>query len=78
MLLVGITRHIQLVVVGSLVVETRRFQLASAIGENVVVEMNQMPELESKSTLGSLTLSVFKLVVHAVVFRLVWAAPVIL
>ena len=78
MLLVGITRQSQLVVVGSLLVETRRFQLASGIGEKVVVEMNQVPEPESNSTLGSLTLSVFELVVQAVVFRLVWAAPVML
>ena len=76
--LVGMTRQNQLVVVGSLLVENRRFQLASVIGEKVVDEMNQMPELESKSTRGSLTLSVFVLVVQAAVFRLVWATPVIL
>ena len=77
-MLVGITRQNQLVVVGSLLVENRRFQLASAMGEKVVVEMNQMPEFESNSTLGSLTLSVDELVVQAVVFRLFWATPVIL
>ena len=76
--LVGMTRQNQLVVVGSLLVENRRFQLASVIGEKVVDEMNQMPELESKSTRGSLTLSVFTLVVQAAVFRLVWATPVML
>jgi hypothetical protein len=71
-------RQNQLVVVGSLVVENKRFQLASVIGEKVVDEMNQMPELESKSTRGSLTLSVFTLVVQAVVFRMVWDTPVML
>jgi len=74
--LVGMTRQSQLVVVGSLVVESKRFQLASAMGEKVVDEINQVPELESKSTRGSLTLSVFTLVVQAAVFRLVWATPV--
>ena len=74
--LVGMTRQSQLVVVGSLVVESKRFQLASAMGEKVVDEINQVPELESKSTLGSLTLSVVTLVVQAVAFRLVWATPV--
>ena len=78
MVLVGITRQSQVVVVGSLVVESRRFQLASAMGEKVVDEMNQVPELESKSTRGSLTLSAFTLVVQAAVFRMVWDTPVIL
>jgi hypothetical protein len=78
MLLVGMTRQDQVEVVGSLLDENRRFQLASPIGEKVVVEMNHLPKVGSKNTLGSLTLSVEELVAQAVVFRLAWNAPTIL
>jgi len=63
--------------VGSLLVENRRFQLASLIGEKVAVEMNHLPEAASKRTLGSVTRSIDELVVHADASKLANGAPAV-